>query len=259
MGIQIKLSTLLKIIWYKTGFYIIHPTKHLNQWHLCLEVYRSTLIQHTYLATPPVHLGVCKTWSLVCLCRHSLTPSVVTNPLCLDTLEWSDSWCVCTVHSTLTGCDASHQVRAFYSLIYYSWMSLEWTIVGHSTPHSLKKSQSSNVVWGRNLSRRRRTLSLARWRMYDELTLSSGKHKWYAVWVGHFAYCRLRIWKFSHWANEYTVRKAQTCLNLLWYANVQLIPYRLMSANGGHPSSVISITVRSMRPLINRVFWGPKQ
>ena len=132
------------------------------------------MIQHTYLATPPVYLGVCKTWSLLCPCKHSLNPSVVTNPFCLDTLECSHSWCVFTVHSTLTGHDASHQVRALHSLIYYSWMSLEWTTVGHSKPHGLKKSQISPVVWGSNSGRRRRTLSLARWRrMYDEVTLSS--------------------------------------------------------------------------------------
>ena len=89
MGIQIKLSTLLKIIWYKTGFYIIHPTKHLNQWHLCLEVYRSTLIQHTYLATPPVQLGACKTWSLLCLCKHSLDALVETNFLLRNTWVFS--------------------------------------------------------------------------------------------------------------------------------------------------------------------------
>ena len=47
---------------YKTGFcMIIHPTKHRNQWNLCLEMCRSTLIQHTYLATPPFHFGACKT------------------------------------------------------------------------------------------------------------------------------------------------------------------------------------------------------
>ena len=44
----------------RSFYMIIHPTSHRNQWHLCLEVYRSTLIQHTYLATPPAHLGVCK-------------------------------------------------------------------------------------------------------------------------------------------------------------------------------------------------------
>jgi hypothetical protein len=88
-------------------------------------------------------------------------------------------------------------------LIYYSWMSLVWTTVGHSTPHGLKKSQSSPVVWGRHSGRRRRTLSLARWkRMCGGIVLSSVKHQWYAGWVGHVAYCRLRMWKFSHWANE---------------------------------------------------------
>jgi len=174
-----------------------------NKWHLCLEVYRSILIQHNYLATPPVDLGVCKTWSLVCLCKHSLNPSIVTNLFYLDTSECSHSWCICTVHSTLTGCDASHQVRALHSLIYYSFMSLEWTTVGHSTPHGLKKSQSSPVVWGSHSGRRRRNLSPARWRrMYDEVILSSGKHQWYAGRVRHFACCRLRMWKFGHWANE---------------------------------------------------------
>jgi hypothetical protein len=156
---------------------IIHLTMHRNQWHLCLEVYRSTFIQHTYLATPPVHLGACKTRSLVCLCKHLLNPSFWTNPFCLDTLKFSHSCCVCTFHSTLTGCDASHQVRALHSLIYYSWMSLEWTTVGRSKPHGLKNSQSSPVVWGPHSGRRRRSLSLVRWRrLYDEVTLSSGKH-----------------------------------------------------------------------------------
>jgi len=35
------------------------------------------------------------------------------------------------------------------------------------------------------------------------------------------------------------------------------MPCRIMSASGGHPTWVISITVRSMRQLINCVFWAP--
>ena len=62
-----------------------------NQWHLCLEVYRSTFIHHTYFATSPVHFGFYKTWSLVCLYRHLLNPWVVTNLFCLDTPECSHS------------------------------------------------------------------------------------------------------------------------------------------------------------------------
>ena len=31
-------------------FMLVHPTMYRNQWYFCLEVYRSTLIQHTYLA-----------------------------------------------------------------------------------------------------------------------------------------------------------------------------------------------------------------
>jgi len=49
---------------------LVRPTMLRNQWHLCLEVYRSTLLQHTYFATPQVHIGSWKTWSLVSLCRH---------------------------------------------------------------------------------------------------------------------------------------------------------------------------------------------
>ena len=30
---------------------LVFSTRHRNQWNLCLEVYRNTLIQHTYLAT----------------------------------------------------------------------------------------------------------------------------------------------------------------------------------------------------------------
>ena len=85
------------------GIYmIIHPTSYPNEWNLCLAVYRSNLIQHTSLATPPVHLGVRKTLSLVCLCKHSLNPSVVTNHFCLDTVECSHSCCVCNAHSKFT-------------------------------------------------------------------------------------------------------------------------------------------------------------
>jgi len=116
-----------------------------NEWHLCFEVYRSTLIEPTYLATPPVYLGIYKTWSLHCLRKHSLNPSAVTNCFCLDTLDCSHSWCVPAVPSTLTGYDAGHQVRALHSSIYYSWTSPEWTTVCHSTPHGLKKFHSS--VW----------------------------------------------------------------------------------------------------------------
>ena len=62
MGIQIKLSTLINIYLVQDWYYmIIHLTLHRNQWHLSLELYRRTLFQHTYLATPSVHLGVCKT------------------------------------------------------------------------------------------------------------------------------------------------------------------------------------------------------
>ena len=160
-----------------------------------LDVYSSTFIHYIYLGTTPVHLRVCKTWPHPFLCKHLLNPSVLANPFYLNTLECSHTWCECTVHSTLTGCDAIHQVCALHSLIYYSWMSLEWTTVGHSKPHCLKKSKPSPVFWGRHLGRRRRTLSLVRWRrMYDEVTLSSGKHQWYAGWVGHSAYCRLKMW-----------------------------------------------------------------
>ena len=158
---------------------LVHPTMHRNQWHLCMEVYRSTLIQHTYLATPPFHLGVYKTLSLVCLCKHLPNPLVVTNLFCLDKLECYHSWCVYTVHSTLTEYDAGHQIRTLNSLIYYFWLSQEWTTVSHSTPHGLKKFQPSPVVWGPYSGRRGRTLPLARWsRMYDEATPSSGKHQW---------------------------------------------------------------------------------
>jgi len=65
-------------------------------------------------------------------------------------------------------------------------------------PHCLKKSQFSPVVWCSHSGRQKRTLFLARWRrMYDYVTLPHVKHQWYAGWVGHFAYCRLRMWKFS--------------------------------------------------------------
>ena len=134
---------------------LFHPTMHRNQWHLYFEVYRSTLIQHTYLATPRDHLGVYKTWSLVCLCKHLPNRLVVTNVFCLDTLGCSHSLCVYTVHSTLTGYDEVHQVRKLHSLIYYFWMSPEWTTVSHSTPHGLKKFQSSPVFWGPYSGRQR--------------------------------------------------------------------------------------------------------
>ena len=67
------------------------------------------------------------------------------------------------------------------------------------------------------------------------------------------------MWKLSHWANEQAVRNAQTCIDLLWHGKVQLMEGRHMSASWGHPSWVISITVRSRRSLINSVFWSPKQ
>jgi len=148
---------------------------------------------HTYLATPQVHLGVYKTWSLVYLCKHSVNPLDVTNLFCLDTIECSDSWCVYTVHSKLTGYDAGNLVRAIHSCIYFSWMSAEWITVVHWISHDQEKFQSSPVVWGRH-SGRWRPLSLARCsRMYEDLNPPSGKHQWYAGWLGQFANCRLRI------------------------------------------------------------------
>jgi len=152
-----------------TSFYtLVHPTMHWSRWHLCLVVYRSTLTQHTYLATPELHIAVYKTWSLVCLCKHSLSPLDVTNRFCLHTIKCSDWWCVYIVHRPLTGYDAGHQLCALHSLINYSWILPEWTTVGHSTPHCLTKFPSSPVVWVPHSGRWRRTLSLARWRrMYD--------------------------------------------------------------------------------------------
>jgi len=173
---------------------LVHSKMHRNQWHLCLGVYKNNFIQHTYHATPPIHFGVYNTLSLVCLCKQSLNPLAVTNRFCLDTLECCHSWFVYTVHSTLTKYGAGHQFRAIYSSIYYSWMSQEWTTLGHSTPHGLKKFQSSPVVWGPHSERWRRTLSLAWWRgMYGEATPSPGKHQWYSGWIGHFVYCTIRM------------------------------------------------------------------
>jgi hypothetical protein len=144
-----------------------------NQWRLCLEVYKNTLIEHTNLTTSPGHLGVYKTWSLVCRCKNLLNPSAVTYRFCLYTLQRSHLSCVYTVHNTLTGYEAGHQVRTLHSSIYYSWMSPEWTTVCHPK-HGLKKFQSSPVVWGR----RRHALSLALCRrMFNEATPSSGKHQ----------------------------------------------------------------------------------
>ena len=41
----------------------------------------------------------------------------------------------------------------------------------------------------------------------------------------------------------------------MWHVNVQLMPGRVMSSIGGHSSWVISLNVRSIRLLLNCVFW----
>ena len=181
---------------------LVRPTIHRNQWHLCLGVYSSTFIQNTSRHT--IRSSWCLQKFFNCLSTQALAKSISCDQsILLRYSRVSHSWCVYTVHSTLTGWAASHQVRAFHSLIYYSWMSLEWTTVNHSKPHGLKKTQSSPVVWGSHWGRRRLSMSPARRRrMYDEVTPSSGKNQWHAGWVGNFVYCRLKMWKFSNWSNE---------------------------------------------------------
>ena len=99
---------------------------------------------------------------IICMSMQALAKSIrCAISFCLITLECSHSWCVCTVHRTVTGCDASHQVREYHSLICYTWMSQESNVVGHSKPHVLKKSKTLSVFWVPHSRRRRRTLSLA--------------------------------------------------------------------------------------------------
>jgi len=116
MVVQIKISTLISIYLVQDWFFYVISSHNASKSTalVFLEVYRSTLIKHSYLASPPVQLEVYKTWSLVCLCKHSLSPSAVTKRFCLDTLECSHSWCLYTVHSTLSWCDAGHQVCVFF-------------------------------------------------------------------------------------------------------------------------------------------------
>ena len=58
------------------------------------------------------------------LSMEAIDKSIIFDQtFCLNTLQLSHSYCVYTIHSTLTGCTAGHQVRALHSLIYYSLMS----------------------------------------------------------------------------------------------------------------------------------------
>ena len=95
----------------------MHSIMYWKQWHMCLRVYKSIQIQSTYFVTLKVHLGACSIWSLLCIIKHLTVPSAVTNLSKLDALECSHSWCVCTVHSILTGNVVVHQVCAQHSWI----------------------------------------------------------------------------------------------------------------------------------------------
>ena len=138
---------------------MVHPTMRRNQWHLCLEVYRSTLIHHLF------RHSTSSSWSLQnlisCLSTQALVKSMTCDQsFCLDALECSHSWCAYTVHSTLTGYVASHQAVALHSWLYHFWMSQEWTTAFRLTLRDQKEFQSSLPVWGYPWGRFRRTLLL---------------------------------------------------------------------------------------------------
>ena len=138
-------------------------------------------------------------WSLqnliTCLSIQALAnSSSCDQSFYLDALEFWHSWCGCTVHSTLTGYDASHQVRALHPWEYHFWISPGWTTVSRLEPHDLMNFQSLLAVWGHHSGRWWRTLSLARWESrYCVVTTTSEKYQWNAGWGGHFAYCTLRV------------------------------------------------------------------
>ena len=82
---------------------------------------------------------ICKSsWSLPFLIT-SLSMQALTNSnssgnlFYLEALECSQSWCGYTVHSTLTGYVAGHQVRAFHFWAYHFLMSPEWTTASRLT------------------------------------------------------------------------------------------------------------------------------
>jgi hypothetical protein len=168
----------------------------------CLEVYRSTSIQYTYFATPTVKIWVYKTWTIFCLCKQSLSPSVVTKLLLRHTSVFLLLMRFNHPQYTDRVCRGSPSTcTSFFDILLFN--VTKWTTVGHSEPRGLKTSQTSPVVWGRHSSRRRRTLTHTRWtNMYGQVNQSSGKHQRYAGWEGHYAYCRLRLWKFSYSVNE---------------------------------------------------------
>jgi len=85
---------------------------------------------------------------IVCLFMQAIVPSDVTEYFCSNTLEFSHSWCVYTVHNTLTVYDLGHEVCVGHSLICYTSMSPEWKTVRHSTSSGPKMFHSSPVVWG---------------------------------------------------------------------------------------------------------------
>ena len=128
---------------------------------------------------------------ITCLSMEALAISISYDQFFyLDALECSHSWCGYTVHITLTGYDASHQVRVLQPWEYHFWISPGWTTVCRLAPRGLKNFKSSPAVWGHRSGRWRRTLSLARWESrYGVETTTSGKHQWNAGWGGHFAYC----------------------------------------------------------------------
>ena len=89
-----------------------------------------------------------------------------------------------------------HLVRARHLLIYYLWMSPEWTTVCNLTAHDLKELQFSFEVWGYHPSRGKPSLSPFRWcGRYAAVTSkpTSGKHQWYAGWEGQLTYWKLIV------------------------------------------------------------------
>jgi len=164
---------------------LIHLTMHRNQWHLCLEVYRSTLIQHNYLATPPVHLGVYKTWSLVCL-GIALAKSISCDQSFLLRYTWVFSLVMPIYRPQYierVWCWSPSSCTSFFDILLLNLIRMNHC-------RSFKTTWSEEVpyfpvVWGPHSDRWRSTLSHARWRrMYDQATPPSGKTQWHADWVG---------------------------------------------------------------------------
>ena len=151
------------------------------------------LFVNNYSTTLADHLGDCWIWLLVCLCKYLLIPLDIPNIFYVEVPECSHSRCGYTAQSAQT---VYHLVRALHLLVYYLWMSPEWTTVCHLTAHNLKALQSSLEVWGYHQRRGRPSLSPLRWgSRYAEVTFkpTPGKHQWYTGWAAKLTYYKLIV------------------------------------------------------------------